>query len=400
MAKYRALLALAFAVSTAMALAQTSGGGGTGGGGGGTPGGSTTQMQFNNSGAFGGSNLTWDGTTLGMTTGKVYFGDTSLSPSLGNLAQYNFRTKPTVEIGVNQTAAMMAQIVPNYGVNKPLATATASLSEGIANDAFSLGFLYGNISASYAEGTGAIGEMVGLTNVAQITSDATSNVTRVSGTDTAGENWSPSGVAGSLIGLQAVYANGGAGSATNAYGVLVKSPSGEGSNNNITNAYGVYIQAQDRGTNKYNFYSAGASASNLFEGKVTAGSFVDSGLTASTSPICPNGSGGAFTTTGCVGISETVSFSATPTFSASTDVSEITLTGNITSFTLAAGLAGQRKILTFCQDGSGSRTVAGPANVHGLFTVGTTASKCSAQLFHYSTTQTAWLSDGPGTINE
>jgi len=39
-----------------------------GGGGGGSPGGSNTQIQFNNSGAFGGSaNLTWDGSTLTAT---------------------------------------------------------------------------------------------------------------------------------------------------------------------------------------------------------------------------------------------------------------------------------------------------------------------------------------------
>jgi hypothetical protein len=33
-------------------------------------------------------------------------------------------------------------------------------------------------------------------------------------------------------------------------------------------------------------------------------------------------------------------------------------------------------------------------------TVGTTLSKCSSQHFNYDSAQTAWLSDGPGVINE
>jgi hypothetical protein len=33
-------------------------------------------------------------------------------------------------------------------------------------------------------------------------------------------------------------------------------------------------------------------------------------------------------------------------------------------------------------------------------TVGTTLSKCSSHHFNYDSAQTAWLSDGPGVINE
>ncbi len=101
-----------------------------------------------------------------------------------------------------------------------------------------------------------------------------------------------------------------------------------------------------------------------------------------------------------VGSSETVTFSATPTFSLATRASIITLTANITSFTLPAGADGQEKTLSFCQNATGGFTVAPPANVHGFFTVGTTASKCSAQHFTYSAGQTAWLADSPGVTNE
>jgi hypothetical protein len=98
--------------------------------------------------------------------------------------------------------------------------------------------------------------------------------------------------------------------------------------------------------------------------------------------------------------SETVTFSATPTFSIATRASIITLTANVTSFTLAAGADGQEKTLSFCQDATGGFTAAAPSNVHGFFTVGTTANKCSSQHFTYAAGQSAWLADSPGVANE
>jgi hypothetical protein len=98
--------------------------------------------------------------------------------------------------------------------------------------------------------------------------------------------------------------------------------------------------------------------------------------------------------------SETVAFSATPTFSITTRSSVITLSGNVTSFTLAAGVDGEEKTLTFCQNATGGFTVTPPGNVRGFFTVGTTAGKCSSQHFTYSTAQSAWLADSPGATNE
>jgi hypothetical protein len=98
--------------------------------------------------------------------------------------------------------------------------------------------------------------------------------------------------------------------------------------------------------------------------------------------------------------SETVAFSATLTFATTTRASMITLAGNVTSFTLAAGADGQEKTLEFCQNATGGYTVAAPANVHGFFTVGANANKCSSQHFTYSTAQAAWLADSPGVVNE
>jgi hypothetical protein len=101
-----------------------------------------------------------------------------------------------------------------------------------------------------------------------------------------------------------------------------------------------------------------------------------------------------------IATSEPVTYSATPTFAINTRASIITLTGNVTSFTMAAGADGQEKTLTFCQNATGGFGVTPPPNVRGFFTVGTTASKCSSQHFTYSAAQSAWLADSSGVINE
>lgn len=133
-------------------------------------------------------------------------------------------------------------------------------------------------------------------------------------------------------------------------------------------------------------------------------SLVDTALGSSTSPVCPNGTAGALTTTGCVtgnAPNENLSFSATPTFSTSFTNSRIVLSGNITSFTLGAGTDGQSKCLNFAHDGTSTAyTVTPPANVHGLMTVGSTASKNNVQCFKYFTSDSAWLAHDPGVVNQ
>ena len=97
--------------------------------------------------------------------------------------------------------------------------------------------------------------------------------------------------------------------------------------------------------------------------------------------------------------SEPVSFSSTPTFSLTTRQSVITLTGNITSFTLGVGADGQEKTLCFVQ-GSGPYTVTPPSNVHGFFTIGTTNGKYNCQHFDYIATPAIWVADSTGVINQ
>lgn len=103
-----------------------------------------------------------------------------------------------------------------------------------------------------------------------------------------------------------------------------------------------------------------------------------------------------------VASAEVVSFSATPTFSTSVNVSRIVLTNNITSFTLGAGSDGQDKTLCFKQ-GAGPFTVTPPANVHGGFfssLATSTSGLWNCQSFAYDLTDSMWLSTTPGVINQ
>ncbi len=91
----------------------------------------------------------------------------------------------------------------------------------------------------------------------------------------------------------------------------------------------------------------------------------------------------------------TVPFSSTPTFDASLgNTQKITLTGNVTSSTLSNAVTGQTINFIICQDATGGWTFTWPANVLGGMTIGSDASKCSAQSFIFDGTNTYALSPG------
>ena len=91
----------------------------------------------------------------------------------------------------------------------------------------------------------------------------------------------------------------------------------------------------------------------------------------------------------------TVTFSTTPTFDASAgNTQKITLTGNVTSSTLSNARAGEELKFVVCQDSTGNRTFAWPANVKGGMTIGSTASKCSSQSFIFDGTNAYATSAG------
>jgi hypothetical protein len=132
----------------------------------------------------------------------------------------------------------------------------------------------------------------------------------------------------------------------------------------VTNNYGLYVEDESGiGTKNYGVYTAGPAPSSF-------GGAVISGL-------------------------NTVTFSATPTFDASRgNTQKLTLTGNVTGSTLANAAAGEQINFIICQDGTGGRTFVWPTNIKGGMTMGTTASKCSAQIFVYDGTNAYAVSGG------
>jgi hypothetical protein len=93
-----------------------------------------------------------------------------------------------------------------------------------------------------------------------------------------------------------------------------------------------------------------------------------------------------------------VTFSATPAFNVLlSDVQKITLTANVTSFTIINAITGQTVKFIWLQDATGGRTVSGaPANMHGFTAPGTTASTYSIQSCTYD--GAAWVC-GAANVN-
>lgn len=139
-------------------------------------------------------------------------------------------------------------------------------------------------------------------------------------------------------------------------------------------------------------YTVGTAANNLVQVNSSGQ------LPALNSPLLFNLTAANLSGTAPITIagSETLSFTASPTFSASVRQSYIGLNGNITSFTLSPGQDGQEKTLTFCQLGPGNYTVTPPSNVRGFLAVGPTAGTCSSQHYSYSVVQAAWIADSLG----
>ena len=85
-----------------------------------------------------------------------------------------------------------------------------------------------------------------------------------------------------------------------------------------------------------------------------------------------------------LGTLATVTFSATPVFDASTaSTFKLTLTGNVTSSTLANAVAGEPLAFEICQDATGGRTFVPPANVQGWVTIPIAANACVLETFIY-----------------
>jgi len=139
--------------------------------------------------------------------------------------------------------------------------------------------------------------------------------------------------------------------------------SGYKSAGTVDNNYGLFVDTQTAGTNNWAIYTNGTAPAQF-------GGPVISGL-------------------------NTVTFSSTPMFDVSLgNTQKITLGGNVTSSTLANAAAGEQIHFLICQDATGNRTFVWPNNVRGGMTIGSTASKCSAQTFIFDGTNAYALSSG------
>jgi hypothetical protein len=90
-----------------------------------------------------------------------------------------------------------------------------------------------------------------------------------------------------------------------------------------------------------------------------------------------------------------VSYAATPTFDGSAaNTFKITLKGNVTASKLSHATAGEPLNFIVCQDASGGRSFAWPANMKGGAQIGTKAGTCSAQSFIFDGTNAYAVTGG------
>jgi hypothetical protein len=129
--------------------------------GGGTPGGSNTQIQFNNSGSFGGSaNFVWDGTNVQIgATGALRFADTDSSNYVAFKAAGTVAANVTWTLPSTDGSSGQALVTNGSGT---LSWATASGSPGGSNTQ-----LQYNSSGSFAGASGLVTDGSNLTINAQ-----------------------------------------------------------------------------------------------------------------------------------------------------------------------------------------------------------------------------------------
>lgn len=232
-----------------------------GGGSGAVPGGANTQVQFNNSGAFGGSpDLTW--TTNGMLnlrTGGI--GNASWVDPNGNP---NDPGVPYISaINAYNTLSTPGLSVPRYweghAINAylKLSGLTGNLTKGIPSGAAinleiapdssaTYGPVYGINGSTVNNGTGNItalnGLLYGALNFSPIT------LTSVIGGTLSAQNLD--GTVTNIYGAAAQAISGGTSNATNAVGFLALSNT-KGASATLTNSYGILVNNQAAGTNNW-----------------------------------------------------------------------------------------------------------------------------------------------------
>lgn len=253
------------------------------GGGGGTPGGANTDVQFNDSGAFGGNaGFLYDKSTDHLSLGSAaaiqsnetfYIEDaiTSNSPIGIDCEIHDNQSGPGSQYGI-----AMYGYVDDSGTNDPgslyggyfVAKHTSSVNVSLIDGVYALAHNDGDHNASIramdylaeSNGSGTNPQAIGVYGEVDTNNSANTTVT-AAGLFNPGAH-SSTGTIGTAYGIQipAMFKAGGAGT--------------------ITTLYGIYLADQTVASTNYNLYSAGSGAENYFEGNVGIGT-----LTASTALV-------------------------------------------------------------------------------------------------------------------
>jgi hypothetical protein len=218
-------------------------------GGGGTPGGSDTQIQFNDGGAFGGNSAL----TFNKTTGQI-----NRLLTATDLAGVTYGFNPVSTLTWNTAGAR------NHNVIRPQVLITAN--------SVSTGYSYGGLVNGYAwaDGTGSLAGLVGFQGGAEV-GGAVTLTDQVTGLSfyTGAYNTS---VVSRITGINIETSLWDTSTVTNYFGIKIHAPA-MGSNPTVTSAYGLWLGSHTHANiaNGWNIYSDGATSRNYFAGKIGIG---------------------------------------------------------------------------------------------------------------------------------
>jgi hypothetical protein len=162
---------------------------------------------------------------------------------------------------------------------------------------------------------------------------------------------------------------------------------------------------QPTGTTAVTTWSASGTILGFNTGSSFGGNVIDvhSGGGASVFSVSQNGIVDAFrfVASGVIGGAYyqssvgIVTYSVTPVFGVSAGIATLTLTGNVTSSTIASGVVSQQLLVQITQDGTGGRTFVWPTNMVGGGTPSAAAGSTSSQNFIYNSVSASWQAVGP-----
>lgn len=233
-------------------------------GSGGSPGGSDTQVQFNDANAFGGD------------AGLVYNKTTDTLTGVELIASGHLAVGPDAAIAPNFTKLWIEDDSFTYASGQPI----PFYLDVEATPSFDNASFLGNLTAIGIHGTHPFNRSVGTWGETTYFGSGTAvELDGLFGNTTVDGNV---GAVGAMAGIRIQNTIDSTGSpVANLYDAYFQTPNGATATTKVTNSYAVYIEDHSSiGTTlSYNFYSAGATSKNKFEGDVEAKTFTFGGGT-------------------------------------------------------------------------------------------------------------------------